>query len=320
MRGQLLRRHGPADRRQRGLRPGAEDRQPPGDAKLQGPAGIVVDWRVVELISTGQDGRTVQATVGRRALGSEAPIHGSDGQRGTHPAANSMRFVSSDRPEPAKGTQAAAACPDTSASPTSRPATCSAMPPPARPRSAGRQSGLHGGRATGARRHRGRPRRGAARRGRLPDAATCWTAFPGPFPRPRALDGMLVRARHAAGRGRWNCSPTRRATGRPACRPRPGRRQCRGHPRAQRAIRGLTEPLLDYYRDRGLLEAVDGIGTVDEVAGWSNRPLAGEHGCRPALGTASTGYSAVTDQEPSNPIEPMPRLHLRRWKPGRTRD
>ncbi len=34
--GQLLRRHEPADRRQRGLRPGAEDRQPPGDAKLQG--------------------------------------------------------------------------------------------------------------------------------------------------------------------------------------------------------------------------------------------------------------------------------------------
>ena len=39
MRGQLLRRHRPADRRERGLRPGAEDRQPPGDAELQGPAG-----------------------------------------------------------------------------------------------------------------------------------------------------------------------------------------------------------------------------------------------------------------------------------------
>ena len=36
---QLLRRHEPVDRRQRGLRPGAEDRQPPGDAELQGLAG-----------------------------------------------------------------------------------------------------------------------------------------------------------------------------------------------------------------------------------------------------------------------------------------
>ena len=38
---QLLRRHQPADRRQRCLRPGAEDRQPPGHAELQGAAGIV---------------------------------------------------------------------------------------------------------------------------------------------------------------------------------------------------------------------------------------------------------------------------------------
>ena len=37
---QFLRRHGPADRRQRGLRPGAEDRQPPGDAELPGPVGV----------------------------------------------------------------------------------------------------------------------------------------------------------------------------------------------------------------------------------------------------------------------------------------
>ena len=38
---QLLRRHGPADRRERGVRPGAEDRQPPGHAELQGAVGIV---------------------------------------------------------------------------------------------------------------------------------------------------------------------------------------------------------------------------------------------------------------------------------------
>ena len=35
----FLRRHQPADRRERGLRPGAEDRQPPGDAELPRPAG-----------------------------------------------------------------------------------------------------------------------------------------------------------------------------------------------------------------------------------------------------------------------------------------
>ena len=35
----FLRRHQPADRRERGLRPGAEDRQPPGDAKLPRPVG-----------------------------------------------------------------------------------------------------------------------------------------------------------------------------------------------------------------------------------------------------------------------------------------
>ena len=39
--GQLLRRHQLADRRQRGVRPGAEDRQPPGHAQLQRAAGIV---------------------------------------------------------------------------------------------------------------------------------------------------------------------------------------------------------------------------------------------------------------------------------------
>ena len=38
---QLLRRHEPVDRRQRGLRPGAEDRQPPGDAELQGAVGEI---------------------------------------------------------------------------------------------------------------------------------------------------------------------------------------------------------------------------------------------------------------------------------------
>ena len=37
--GQLLRRHQPADRRQRGLRRRAEDRQPPGDEELQGAVG-----------------------------------------------------------------------------------------------------------------------------------------------------------------------------------------------------------------------------------------------------------------------------------------
>ena len=36
---QLFRRHRLADRRQRRLRPGAEDRQSPGDAELSGPAG-----------------------------------------------------------------------------------------------------------------------------------------------------------------------------------------------------------------------------------------------------------------------------------------
>ncbi len=40
--GQLLRRHRLVDRRQRGLRPGAEDRQPPGDAKLSRIAGELV--------------------------------------------------------------------------------------------------------------------------------------------------------------------------------------------------------------------------------------------------------------------------------------
>ena len=40
--GQLLRRHRLADRRQRRLRPGAEDRQPPGHAELSGLAGEVL--------------------------------------------------------------------------------------------------------------------------------------------------------------------------------------------------------------------------------------------------------------------------------------
>ncbi len=39
--GQLLRRHGAVDRRERCLRPGAEDRQPPRDAKLSGLVGVI---------------------------------------------------------------------------------------------------------------------------------------------------------------------------------------------------------------------------------------------------------------------------------------
>ena len=43
--GQLLRRHQLADRRQRGLRRGAEDRQPSGDEELQGAVGERVSDR-----------------------------------------------------------------------------------------------------------------------------------------------------------------------------------------------------------------------------------------------------------------------------------
>lgn len=35
-----------------------------------------------------------------------------------------------------------------------------------------------------------------------------------------------------------------------------------------------TQPLLDYYRDRGILLEIDGIGTVDEVAGRIDTAIA----------------------------------------------
>ncbi len=31
------------------------------------------------------------------------------------------------------------------------------------------------------------------------------------------------------------------------------------------AYRQQTEPLLDYYAERGLLKSIDGLGTVDEI-------------------------------------------------------
>ena len=32
-----------------------------------------------------------------------------------------------------------------------------------------------------------------------------------------------------------------------------------------RVYRELTEPLVDYYRNRGVLEEIDGVGTIDEI-------------------------------------------------------
>jgi adenylate kinase len=41
------------------------------------------------------------------------------------------------------------------------------------------------------------------------------------------------------------------------------------------AYRRQTEPLLDYYRHRGLLKSIDGLGTVDEIFGRAKAVLEG---------------------------------------------
>ena len=41
------------------------------------------------------------------------------------------------------------------------------------------------------------------------------------------------------------------------------------------AYRKQTEPLLDYYRRRGLLKCIDGLGSVDEIFGRAKKVLEG---------------------------------------------
>ena len=43
------------------------------------------------------------------------------------------------------------------------------------------------------------------------------------------------------------------------------------------AYRKQTEPLLDYYRRRHLLEGIDGLGSVEEIFGRAKAVLAGDH-------------------------------------------
>lgn len=40
-----------------------------------------------------------------------------------------------------------------------------------------------------------------------------------------------------------------------------------------RVYRARTAPRIDYYRERGLLVSVDGVGTVEAVAGRVERAL-----------------------------------------------
>ena len=62
----------------------------------------------------------------------------------------------------------------------------------------------------------------------------------------------------------WNCRSTKRSWF-SGCWPRPRRRSAGGDPRADGRLSSQTEPLVDYYRQRGCLRTIDALGTVDEV-------------------------------------------------------
>ena len=210
---QLLRRHGPADRGQRGLRPGAKDRQPPGDAELPRPAGVdearkITSWakRTMRIVFIGPPGAG-KGTQAERIVQAYRLAHLSTGDM--------LRAARDARTE-------------VGSRPTN---TCSGqlVPDDVSWRSS--------------------PQRLAepdCRQGYLLDG------FPRTIAQAEALDEMLKRAGHAAVTVLELAGAGRRvvpAVG----GPRPGRRQTRSDPSATGRLSQADGPLLDYYGKAGLL-------------------------------------------------------------------